>query len=172
MGVQQEFALGQWLRRRYSNYLSSIFHVNDIYVQSSDIDRTLMSAQSTLAGLYPPLGNKIWNRNLLWQPIPVHTMTYSMDYLIAGGVPTCPSYQNALIKYMASDEMKQFENFIQPFYDYITIQSGTKVDSLQALGLTRDSWLCESIHNYTYVCMEQSFVANLKNDCFSDFHYG
>lgn len=149
--MQQEYSLGQWLRRRYNNYLSSTFNVNDIYVQSSDVDRTLMSAQSTLAGFYPPFSNKIWNRNLLWQPIPVHTKPVGMDYLIAGQVPTCPSFENASKEYMASDEMKQFENSVQPIYDYLTINTGTTIDNLFVLAMIRDTWLCESIHNYTCV---------------------
>lgn len=151
MGVKQEYALGQWFWRRYSNYLSSVFNVNDIYVQSSDVDRTLMSAQSTLAGLYPPFGNKVWNNNILWQPIPVHTMPVETDYLIAGQVPTCSSYQNALNEYMASDEMKKFQNSIQPFYDYLTVNTGVKIDSVHVLSIIRDTWLCETVHNYAYV---------------------
>lgn len=131
-----------------------MFNVNDIYVQSSDVDRTLMSAQSTLAGFYPPFGNKIWNRNLLWQPIPVHTISAGTDHLIAGQVPTCPSYQNALNQYMASEEMRQFENSIQPMYDYLTINTGTEINNMFLLGMVRDAWLCESVHNFTYVVLK------------------
>lgn len=123
-------------------------------MQSSDVDRTLMSAQSLLAGFYPPFGSKIWNRNLLWQPIPVHTMPVSMDYLIAGQVPTCPSYQNALNQFMASDEMRKFEKSIQPIYDYLTLNTLTQVNNLYLLSMIRDTWLCESVHNFTYVCMK------------------
>lgn len=43
-------------------------------VRSTDYDRTLMSAEAHLAGLYPPNGAQIFNPNLVWQPIPVHTV--------------------------------------------------------------------------------------------------
>ena len=38
-----------------------------------------MSAMTNLAGLFPPEGISIWNPNLLWQPIPVHTVPLSED---------------------------------------------------------------------------------------------
>jgi len=50
-----------------------------IFTRSTDYDRTLMSAEANLAGLYPPEGHQIFNPNISWQPIPVHTVPESEE---------------------------------------------------------------------------------------------
>lgn len=75
-GKDRHFKLGQLNRERYEGFLSESYDPDEIYVRSSDVDRTLMSAQCHLAGLYPPTNqtNQTWNPDLIWQPIPVHTI--------------------------------------------------------------------------------------------------
>ncbi|KYO43351.1 hypothetical protein Y1Q_0017628 [Alligator mississippiensis] len=81
LGIQQQYMLGQYLRKRYAHYLSTIYKQCEIYVQSTDSDQTLMSAQATLAGLYPLDSGQAWNPKILWQPIPVHTVPLSHDHM-------------------------------------------------------------------------------------------
>jgi len=52
-----------------------------VYIQSTDVDRTMMSAYCNLAGLFPPHGSQVWNESLLWQPIPVHTVPEDLDHV-------------------------------------------------------------------------------------------
>lgn len=53
--------------------------VFQIYVRSTDVDRTLMSAYCNLAGMFPPSKTEDtspWDvkHTLNWQPIPAHTV--------------------------------------------------------------------------------------------------
>jgi hypothetical protein len=50
-----------------------------VYVRSTDFDRTLMSAEANLAGLFPPNEVQHFNPNISWQPIPVHTVPITED---------------------------------------------------------------------------------------------
>ena len=94
-GKMQQFELGQWIRKRYDGFLSSNYSEQEIVVRSTDVDRTLMSAMSNLAGLYPPAGYWQWNQDLAWQPIPVHTVPQEEDTLLSSHA-TCPRYKDML----------------------------------------------------------------------------
>ncbi|XP_018417639.1 PREDICTED: lysosomal acid phosphatase isoform X4 [Nanorana parkeri] len=79
IGMKQHWDLGQALRERYKGFLNESYDRREIYVRSTDVDRTLMSAESNLAGLYPPEGSEVFLPNITWQPIPVHTVPESED---------------------------------------------------------------------------------------------
>lgn len=73
--------LGKWLRKRYVGWLPEVYSTEDVYVRSSDYDRTIISAQANLAGMYPPVGPKNWNgepgKHI--QLVSIHTVPKSQD---------------------------------------------------------------------------------------------
>lgn len=81
-GMLQEYAVGKkWHQRYINSLLPARYSLNALYVRSSDLDRTLMSMQSALLGLYPMATN---NSPLPhgYQPIPIHTVAKSEDRLL------------------------------------------------------------------------------------------
>ncbi|KAH8311267.1 hypothetical protein KR044_005295 [Drosophila immigrans] len=97
-GSLQAYNLGRNLRMRYYRLLpsNSIYTQQQVHVLSSAAERCVMSAQSVLAGLMPPLDNN----NVLpipWQPVAVNTLARNDDTLLAQK-KTCIKYENILQK--------------------------------------------------------------------------
>ncbi|PXF42081.1 Prostatic acid phosphatase [Gracilariopsis chorda] len=100
IGQRAHYELGKRLRQRYvdTGFLPEAYSPRDVYVRSTDIDRTLVSATSQMTGLYPPgtaantdvrvrFGNDPLHENEgglphLFQPVPVHTQSKDNDMLL------------------------------------------------------------------------------------------
>ena len=78
-GVEQHHRLGGYLRDHYGSLLGSTYSPSEVVVRSTDFDRTLMSAQSNLVGLYPV--SNISSDRVPIQPIPIHTESANMDFV-------------------------------------------------------------------------------------------
>ncbi|MFN8769319.1 MAG: histidine phosphatase family protein [Neisseriaceae bacterium] len=90
-GMKQEFNLGKNLRNKYVvqyKLLPAKYNNDFIYVRSSDYNRTLMSAQSVLLGLYPLGTGPIISTEQVsalpmgYQPIPIHTVPQANDSVL------------------------------------------------------------------------------------------
>jgi len=148
-GKRMQFHLGQYLRRRYgSKILREEYNETDIYVRSTDVDRTLMSALSNLAGLYPPKGNQIWNPNLLWQPVPVHTRPLEYDNLLSSHAE-CPRFKQLYEEVMKSKEIQALNEKFQWLYEYISNHTGAIIDNPVEVDYVFDALLIEQIYNLT-----------------------
>ncbi|KDR11063.1 Prostatic acid phosphatase [Zootermopsis nevadensis] len=104
-GKLAQYHQGQYLRARYNKFLGALYSPEIIVAQSTDVDRTKMSAQLELAGLWPPAPSQQWNPDLLWQPIPLHSEPLERDSLLLVRVP-CPKYQYERNNVKASTEVR------------------------------------------------------------------
>ncbi|NXR40397.1 PPAP phosphatase, partial [Zosterops hypoxanthus] len=164
-GMQQLFELGQYMRKRYSSFLNSTYNRQEFYIQSTDYDRTIMSAQSYLSGLFPPTSSQIWNPELLWQPIPVHIFQKTTEQRLNFPLPNCPRFDELQQETQTS---KEFQNRIQPYMDFLqtmAVNTGLELNHLKILDNfqlwnTYDTLHCEGIHNYTLPAWATEDVIN------------
>ncbi|KAK3108045.1 hypothetical protein FSP39_000109 [Pinctada imbricata] len=125
-GMQHEYMLGQFLRDRYvkSGFLNGTYIREKIRIRSTDKDRTLMSAYTVLAGLFPAHGTQRWNKNMTWQPIPVHTIPLNDDHLIYTNSP-CPAADKLLKQWKESSPwLKKLKEKYKDLVQYVSDNTG------------------------------------------------
>ncbi|KAJ8982217.1 hypothetical protein NQ317_013519 [Molorchus minor] len=148
IGKEEQFQLGRWLRERYDHFLPRKYHKNDITVSSSNFDRCLMSAAVNLAGLYPPEDDQIWNKELLWQPIPIHTAPIQQDPLLAQQ-KACPKF-NRLCKKLT--QTKLYQNYFKQYSDlfqYLSEHSGDPITNFEQMRKLYDTLFVQNLNNMT-----------------------
>ncbi|KAL3832505.1 hypothetical protein ACJMK2_024142 [Sinanodonta woodiana] len=149
IGMNQHYELGQWLQKRYSGFISSDYKAEEIEILSSDESRCLMSAYSNLAGMYPPhTEGQIWNPNITWQPIPVHTQPQQDDNILIMGKP-CPKYDQLLDKAIKSHKVSEEEKRNKDFYDFVGNKTGWDHNNITNIWRIADALFCEKTHNLT-----------------------
>lgn len=147
LGKHQHLLLGRWLRQRYSYLLSDIYTPYDIYVQSTDVDRTLMSAEANLAGFYPPVKDQVWD-NIKWMPIPVHTIPVKLDYVLMAN-KYCPRYNYELEKLLKSPEIERINKANAKLYAYLSENTGDNISSFKMAEHLYDCLYIEQLYNKT-----------------------
>ncbi|CAH1957982.1 unnamed protein product [Acanthoscelides obtectus] len=124
----REYEVGRQLRERYNEFLGDLYYPEIVDARSSDLDRTKMSLELVLAGLFPPTGFQTWNPKLpAWQPIPCHYLPINQDMELVGF--GCPSYKEELNRVIASEEVKaEFEKY-RHIIDYLAENTGQNYTS-------------------------------------------
>ncbi|XP_075783778.1 lysosomal acid phosphatase [Pelodiscus sinensis] len=149
VGMLQHWNLGQFLRKRYHGFLNDSYNRQEIFIRSTDYDRTLMSAEANLAGLYPPQGQQVFNLNISWQPIPVHTVPDSGEKLLKFPLSPCPRYEQL------QNETRQSAEYINKtrqnleFLEMVANRTGIQDVSLESVWSIYDTLFCEQTHKLT-----------------------
>lgn len=101
-----------------------------------------------MAGLYPPLGAQIWDRNLMWQPIPIHTLPQTEDAVLAME-KKCPKYDLLLRQLKKSPVFKDLDRKLRDLYAYVTKNTGRSTASIQDLEYVYNTLFIEDLYNFT-----------------------
>lgn len=147
--MQQQYQLGQYFRRRYDKLLGERYSPNKVYIQSTDVDRTIMSAQANLAAMFMPTESEIWNEKVLWQPIPVHMVPQSMDTVLFVG-KECPRFKVLFAKYSnESSEMARIYGENVELFAYWSKMCGSPIKTIDNVYKLYKTLHIENIHNKT-----------------------
>ncbi|CAJ0937128.1 unnamed protein product, partial [Mesorhabditis belari] len=139
LGIQEAFELGTFLRERYideKKLFGPFFDREKVFMQSSDQERTLESAQAVAAGLFPPTGNRVWNASFLWQPTPIHShgIDRAQDMILRPKASGCPRYK----RLNTTDRVKsvhQIEKKYADFFKYLSNMTGNEINGLNVAHL-------------------------------------
>lgn len=177
-GMRQQYLNGVEFRRRYItelNLLPSTFSQFDIHVRSTNVNRTIMSAESQLMGFYPvgpslsspamqakavPPFNISNLNNLIndlgmqalpnyFQPIPVYTVSAAYDNMLVGYTSTSCPYINVITSMVQQSAYYQFlvSNYTNYLQKEIYKVFGELVNFEDA-GWFGDVLICERFHGY------------------------
>lgn len=139
-GMQQEYVLGKSRREEYVNQyhlLPARYEPGTVYVRSTELDRTLMSAESFLMGLYPPgTGPSVSGQSALpdgYQPIPVRTVPHEQEKLLYTDGPLY-HFDSLLAKYVYPSKAWQDKTkSLQPKFSAWSQATGIKITNLKQL---------------------------------------
>lgn len=126
-GRQQQYDLGRWLRNRYNTFVGDKFSNNEVYVLSTNVNRTILSAKANLAGLF------MLEPKTSWDDV-VNVETHDEMILAMNG--HCPAYENALLDLKHSDEFKIVRQSYHDVFQYLSKYSGKTyktIESIQSL---------------------------------------
>ncbi|XP_043338779.1 lysosomal acid phosphatase isoform X4 [Cervus canadensis] len=152
-GMLQHWELGQALRQRYHGFLNASYHRQEVglvlpplqvYVRSTDFDRTLMSAEANLAGLFPPDGMQRFNPNISWQPIPVHTVPIAEDRLLKFPLGPCPRFEQLQNETRRTPEYQNKSVQNAQFLDMVANETGLTDLTLETIWNVYDTLFCEA----------------------------
>ncbi|XP_014239519.1 testicular acid phosphatase homolog [Cimex lectularius] len=131
-GMLHHYKLGEWLRLSYAHLIPNPkLRTRSMCTQSSIYDRTIMSALSSLAGMFPPEESGKFT-DLKWQPTPVYTESLKTDKLVAMEDIECRSYDKEFKNFLESEELKKLNKFVD-LVENITESTGLSITTTDRL---------------------------------------
>lgn len=142
--------MGKYFKRRYGKILGEKYSPNKVYIRSTDVDRTIMSALANSAGLFAPTHGEVWSEDIpTWQPIPVHNIPNDSDYVLLYP-KNCPKFDYIYEKYKnESTELNEILTKHKKLLSFLSQKSGMNITSILEAFHLYDILFVERLHNKT-----------------------
>eukprot|EP00741_Cyanophora_paradoxa_P021521 tig00021357_g20777.t1 len=141
-GVEEHRALGARFRREYveRGFLPPVMDPSLLYIRSTDVPRTIESAQSLLHGLYPPS-----TRPSGLPPIPIHMLEEARETLWMN-TKLCARLEDTLRAIKKSDEYRQRKKEADALREELSKIVGEPVENLPDVLVLHDAIVCHAHH--------------------------
>nr|CAH8846981.1 unnamed protein product [Trichobilharzia regenti] len=116
-GAKQHHELGQMIRKRYSTLIPEVYHKDEVLFRSSGTERTLMSANNFIRGLY-----QLEKESTNHLP-PVFSRLVNEDHLLKMS-SKCPKFKRLFNNLMNSSAVFQKAYSLQDFFSYLERMTG------------------------------------------------
>ncbi|XP_056636833.1 prostatic acid phosphatase-like [Diorhabda sublineata] len=147
IGKRQHYELGQYTRKRYKNFLPTKYNSTLFYVETTDVDRTHMSAQTNVYGMFPATGTQIWRKGINWQAIPIHPANSSI--FATNFYPTeCAAYTPLLTAALNGEEYEELNDEYSSLFEYLTEYSGDNISDFTDVNSIWDSLKAEDTASF------------------------
>ncbi|XP_046670624.1 lysosomal acid phosphatase-like isoform X1 [Homalodisca vitripennis] len=128
-GRMQMFNLGKKFRSLYNGFLGQIYRPGEFKGLSTPMGRTLQSAELFLAGLFPPTGFQMWNKDLQWQPIPVFPNFLDRNLMVPPTGPNlCPKFREVQ-KSSLKNYLEEYKSELDKLVEYALPYTGYNTDN-------------------------------------------
>lgn len=98
--------------------------------------------------MFPPKNDQVWNDNLLWQPIAVHSIPASIDYYIyVNGA--CQRYLKARRDYEKSPAIQTLVETHKDLFQYVEKHAGKPIQIIEDLKEVYETLHIERMLNKT-----------------------
>ncbi|XP_034171419.2 luciferin 4-monooxygenase isoform X2 [Osmia lignaria lignaria] len=116
VGKMRAHRLGKMLRQRYDKFLGKA-HYGEVYAISTDFDRTKISLQLVLNGLYPPATNEARDQ-IHWSPVATLYYPSLLDTVLFSQL--CPTYVKELQRVKKSaaivKKLSEYNDLLEHLY--------------------------------------------------------
>ncbi|KTF90974.1 hypothetical protein cypCar_00034982 [Cyprinus carpio] len=129
-----------------SDWPQGFGQLSQIFIRSTDVDRTLMSAEANLAGMFPPNGSEEFNPDLKWQPIPVHTVPVDKEKLLSFPLEDCPRYTQLMNETEKTDIFLNMTETYKELIEMVRNKTGLEKANIETIWSFYDTLFCEAKH--------------------------
>ncbi|KAJ3432809.1 lysophosphatidic acid phosphatase type 6 [Anaeramoeba flamelloides] len=171
-GSEQHRSLGKKLRAKLidTGFLDKTYNPDEVYIRSTDVDRTRQSAQSLFLGLFDlPVDSFSRQDSHISKIVPIHTLEKSNEYLNTNG-NACPLVE--WLQYI----MKYDQEYLQHEASLADLKAQMKkifkTDDIPALDDIADTIECRIAHGVSLPDgMTQEHVKQLEDEMFWQFNF-